>query len=231
MFNFQYSRFVLQQPFDAVERDPELYFGFAQSKPLRASGKPQAATRAAQRSAASQSRSRTARSAFSLVEMLVVIAIIIILLGIGLAVSTAVISKGEQQKTRVTLTNAAAVLDQYLTLTGQSAGDVFSGTTNGVSELFSKASGVKRMEPMFNGFDTRALKKSNGGWGLYDGWDNAIHLKWADGKDPSGGTLPDIGRPYFASMGQDSDWGEVDSSNEAKAEAEANNLYSYQLYE
>jgi len=170
---------------------------------------------------------------FTLIEMLVAIAIIALLLGIGLAVGPAVLSKGEEQKTRVTLVNAQAVLEEYLRLTGQSADDAFASAGNleeAVDILFDKASNIKRMEPMFNSFDERTLvKNASDEFTLNDSWDNAIVLKW---DDSVGNNLPDAGQPYFASRGPDGQWGDVNAADGSEADRqEADNFYSHEIYE
>lgn len=171
---------------------------------------------------------------FTLIEMMVVVAIIVILLGIGLAVGPAVLNKGEEKRTQMILSNASALLEEYLNLTGQGAipDDGPADATDGVNYLFTKASAIKKMEPMFGSFDKRALKESGNVWSLVDGWENEIHLKWADGKEPSNGNLPDEGFAYFASKGLDGQWGNVDASvGTEDRDQEADNIYSYQLFE
>jgi len=174
---------------------------------------------------------------FTLIEMLVVVAIIVILLGIGMAVGPGVLSKGEEEKTRVTLINAQSILEEYLRLTSQSVDDVFDELAaspedwdGGVNLLFEKATNVKRMEPMFNSFvDNTLIENTSDEWVLFDGWENEIFLKWNDGVQGTGDDLPDAGRPYFASPGMDGQWGRV-SGTDPQEEQEADNLYSHEVY-
>lgn len=168
------------------------------------------------------------RPAFTLIEMLVVIAIIVILLGIGMAVGPAVLGKGDEMRTRATLQAAQVLLDQYLDVTGQSAADAFNGVSSGdgVSHLITKAKTIKKLEKLFSAFDEQTLRKDGTKYVLSDGWDNPIHLKWADGKEPSGGDLPDEDQPYFASAGPDGKWGKVNGSTTEKQQLE-DNEYSF----
>lgn len=172
----------------------------------------------------------TARGAFTLIEILVVVAIIAVLLGIGIAIGPSVMGKAEELSTRSAMQAGMAAVEAYRSKVGSVPNIAFSGGGN-TEDLIDKLKKVPSIrDGILAGLNEDML---NADGALIDGWGNEMiyiprnPYDWnEDDNNETRNDIPTFSGPFFISRGPDGELGNINGNANAKEQAE-DNVYSF----
>ncbi len=162
----------------------------------------------------------TARGAFTLIEILVVVAIIAVLLGIGIAIGPSVMGKAEELSTRSAMQAGMAAVEAYRSKVGSVPNIAFSsgGNTEDLIDKLKKVPSIR--DGILAGLNEDML---NADGALIDGWGNEmIYVP----RNASLNDIPTFSGPFFISRGPDGELGDINGNANAKEQAE-DNVYSF----
>ncbi|QNN23537.1 prepilin-type N-terminal cleavage/methylation domain-containing protein [Planctomycetales bacterium ZRK34] len=172
------------------------------------------------------------RSAFTLVEVLVVVAILLILLGLGIAYGPGMLAVSEEAQTRTILKNLKLINAEYEALVGEPV------QAAGMSEFLQVVMSDEHFADLVAAFDDKVMHREDptddtSAWQIYDAWGNAIRYVAQAGAYP---TCPQMDFAYFTSAGPDGQWGDhrefvkrfAGEAHDADLAAQAaDNLYTF----
>lgn len=176
---------------------------------------------------------------FTLIEMLTVISIIIIMLAIGIVATSRMYRQTDVNRTEMTLQVLASAYTEYTAQVRQTPGNVnnisyHSNPNNDhvslqefLNDVQDNSSVATQMLQTIN--DQYLVRQTTGNrriTRINDAWGTPIRY-YISGSYAHFG-LPRRNTPYFASAGENKNWGTINAQNQPDTNAE-DNLYSFNL--
>lgn len=179
-----------------------------------------------------QPRTRPRPAGFSIIEMLVLVSIILILSAIGIGAISQLFGTAEARKTQAILRQLGAALTEYTAHTRGSqplmteTADPEDPDIGVVGDM--AANGGEAVTKML-----ATIRENNDGQLAIDAWGRPIvYINGLDGRSHNGTISGQPLRPlaYFASAGEDGEWGEFQDGDVRKPDtAAADNLFSFEV--
>ena len=173
---------------------------------------------------------------FSLVELLVVMSIILAILSLGVVGMVKYMSSGIESQTRVVLKQLSGTAAEYQGVTRGLTVPYTGGYPAGTPDDSIKAffSGIQGAPTAVEVSQRIAVEFSGAGVGAapsaaVDGWGVPIRYYPGGGLDATGKGMPQRDMPYFASAGEDGEWGTVNAATGEPMGAARDNLYSFEV--